>query len=239
MSTVPPTSPVHPLPSAAGLSSPLEAEPRATFGWRPGTVRGLLSLLVLGLLWSVALFSPEWNRDQQIPLVYLYLQYLLVLIIAYYFPPVGSVARRSSTDKRILRLWPEIVPWVLVVGSLGLAVWVWQSHREYFYPKVGSFMLPLAVLGGFFAGHALSWVLILLAGGRLPPWLQDLQAWIALVAMLALVAELMLHLFIIEGITDPKRQEEIGTTIGKWDGIVAGLVAFYYGARSESPRVSS
>ena len=38
----------------------------------------------------------------------------------------------------------------ILIGSMGLGVWVWQSHRTYLYPPQASFTLPLVVLGGFF-----------------------------------------------------------------------------------------
>jgi hypothetical protein len=221
------TTPAHPIPSAAGLST-AGSEPRATFGWRPGSIRGLLSLMVLGLLWSVALLSPEWRQNQTIPLIYVYLQYLLVLIVAYYFPPYGSISPSRPGDRRIIRFWPEIVPWILVAGSIGLAVWVFQSHRKYIFPSQAFFSLPLVVLGGFFIGHALTWLFSRVSGGQLPAWFQDLQAWVALLGMAGLATYLVIHLFVQQGF-----ESEV------WEGIVTGLVAFYFGARAETPRVLS
>lgn len=231
------TTPGHVPPHAAGFSAAPEPESRATFGWRPGSIRGLLSLIVLGLLWSVALFAPEL-KEGKLPQSYIYLQYLLVLIIAYYFPPYGSVTRTTRGDRRLIRLWPEVVPWILVAGSIGLAVWVFHYNREFPLPSQAFYVVPLAVLTGFFVGHAITWVVSRVAGGRLPAGFQDLQAWVALVGMIALTAELLFNLFVVEGL-DAGQRDAVQRALTQWEGLLAGLVAFYYGARSESPRVSS
>ncbi|HXG13049.1 MAG TPA: hypothetical protein VNK04_25045 [Gemmataceae bacterium] len=249
MSTPPsgpvPTGVTPPAPAGAPLSAvppgtapvvAVEPEPRATFGWRPGSVRGILALMVLLLLWSVALRSPQWTKEHEIPLIYVYLQYLLVLIIAYYFPPFGSLSTRSRGDRRIIRLWPEIVPWLLLVGSLGLWAWLYYTQREYDYPPRVSFSLPLFVLGGFVIGHALTWLFSRMSGGQLPAWFQDLQAWVALLGMVGLTAELLVHLFVLETLS-PERRREVVAALVQWEGLLAALVAFYFGARTETPRI--
>jgi hypothetical protein len=228
--------PGQPLPPPVAPPIP-EPELRATFGWRPGTIRGLLSLLVLALLWTVALFSPEFERGR-LPLIYVYLQYLLVLIIAYYFPPYGSIRRAARNDRRLIRLWPELVPWLMIAGSAGLAAWIYQSGKEFDLPQRASFTPPLVLLAGFLVGHAATWLVAGAAEGRLPTWLQDLQAWVALVAMVLMIVDMILHVFILKGL-EAEQARSSRAFLDQWEALPPALIAFYFGARTETPRVSS
>jgi hypothetical protein len=92
------------------------------------------------------------------------------------------------------------------------------------------------LLGGFFIGHGLTWLMSRLSGGRLPAWFQDLQAWVAFLGMIGLLAELLIHLFILENLETGQR-ESIANALVQWEGVLAGLVSFYFGARTETPRL--
>lgn len=224
-------------------SAEAEMEQRTTFGIRAGSIRGILALMVLGMVWGVAFLSKAWKTTEEVPLIYILLQNLLVLIVAYYFPPYGSTPPRSKGDRRRLHLWPEAVPWIVLLGMIGLGVHLYYTYHarqeKEFVSRLLFTLAPLVVLGGFFAGYLVSAVISFLSGGRLPAWLQDLQAWAALVAMVGLLVELCIHFFILGSLDTLEARQEWQTFLVPWEGVLAGLIAFYYGARSETPRLSS
>jgi hypothetical protein len=61
----------------------------------------------------------------------------------------------------------------------------------------------------------------------MPYWFQDVLAWLSLLAMLGMVVEFLIHLVINPNLA-PERQLHLP----HWEGFLAGLVAFYFGARS-------
>jgi len=83
------------------------------------------------------------------------------------------------------------------------------------------------VAGAFFLGIIVARLAEKLLAGPagLPPWFQDLMAWVSLLAMLGLGAEVIIRLVINPTLSQP-------LSLPPWEGILAGLVAFYFGARS-------
>ena len=80
--------------------------------------------------------------------------------------------------------------------------------------------LLMALLGGFFLG----WII------RLGPWkglywFQDVQAWISLIAIVLMAAEIVIRLFI-----RPNMDQELDLPL--FEKILVGIVAFYSGVRS-------
>ena len=57
------------------------------------------------------------------------------------------------------------------------------------------------------------------------PALQDLEAWLSLVALLGILIAGVIHL-----IVDPSLEQRLYLPI--WESFVGGVVAFYFGARS-------
>jgi hypothetical protein len=82
--------------------------------------------------------------------------------------------------------------------------------------------LPLLLLGGFFLGAILHPII----GRENPPVaIQDLQAWIALVAVALLFIAAIVHLIIEPSTSGPISHPA-------WEKFVAAIIAFYFGARS-------
>jgi hypothetical protein len=91
-------------------------------------------------------------------------------------------------------------------------------HRQPLYLP----MLPVVILGGFFAGALVRMVI-----GRQPPaWYQDLEAWLSLISVLLMSVATLIHLVI-----NPSLQTPI-MSLPVWECILSAVVAFYFGARS-------
>jgi hypothetical protein len=73
-----------------------------------------------------------------------------------------------------------------------------------------------------------------LLGGSagVPPWFQDIQAWMALLASLGMTIEIMIRLVINPTLSEHQ------LVLHEFETIVAALVAFYFGARSYERRFS-
>ena len=56
------------------------------------------------------------------------------------------------------------------------------------------------------------------------PAVQDVQAWVSLLALVALVAEILLQAFILPGLSRPPN-------LSAWECILTGVVACYFGTR--------
>src|SRR5260370_37946074 len=85
MSMSPQNAPIpglDPLPARAINQQPR----RHALGLPAGSVRALLAFMVLGLLWALAYSAQE----KDLPVTFVYLQYLMVLILAHYFAAHGS-----------------------------------------------------------------------------------------------------------------------------------------------------
>ena len=55
----------------------------------------------------------------------------------------------------------------------------------------------------------------------------DLQAWVSLLAMLGLGAEIVIVLFI-----NPSLKTDLKLDLSTWECVLTGIVAFYFGSRS-------
>ena len=84
--------------------------------------------------------------------------------------------------------------------------------------------LPLVILGGFFLGV---FVRALVGRTSPPAALQDLEAWLSLLSMVALTSAAVIHLVI-----DPSLDIGEKLHLPHWEGFVGGMIAFYFGERS-------
>jgi hypothetical protein len=115
----------------------------------------------------------------------------------------------------------------LMAGYLGLAYFTYQAQPAFTFPDTGPFiLLGMVLLSGFFLGHLLSGLVRGLSGGITPYWYQDIQAWVALIAVGLLVLVALIHVINLSLPTDLELE-------GQWiQAILAAAVGFYFGARS-------
>ncbi len=206
---------------------------RHALGLPAGSIRALLALLVLAVLWLLALFAnrtpgERFAFEKPIPLDFIYLQYVMILILAHFFAAHGNTIGRHLSPSSPLALPSGSVRFLLLAGYIGLIVWLIYNKREFERSAEGTLLLPLVLVSGFIVGFlATKLVLATSPDRQLPFWFQDVQAWFALLAVIGLVIITLIHLFILPNIEESLR---FGTTT--LETIVAAVVGFYFGARS-------
>src|SRR5262249_41173795 len=165
--------------------------PRPAFGLPAGSIRALLAFGVLGYLWVVVLRPGKdpGPLDKEASLAFIYLQFLMVLILGHFFTAHGRNIGSRVSQRSPLGLPTASVRLLLLAGYLGMAYYLWKTQVKFEIPDTGPVVLLLLVLAtAFFVGHFLNKVMVVLGGGVLPAWFQDVQATFALVALLLLGA---------------------------------------------------
>ncbi len=211
---------------------PLPPRPRQALGLPAGSVRALLGLSVLGLMWL--LLTMRLLPDQTEPAAraklsaeFVYLQLLMILILVHFFTAHGSSIRPGPGDRSPLGLPRGSVRFVLLAGYLGLAYYMWHHQLKFDYPLQSNFLLEVALLlTAFFVGHVITG-LVRGATGAIPPAFQDIEAWVALMALIVLGILVVIQVFINPGLSLGDQIEPALV-----EGILAALVGFYFGARS-------
>jgi hypothetical protein len=205
--------------------------PRHPLGLPAGSVRALLALSVLGLLWLLALRPLPGHGEPlgkiQLPTVFMDLQILMVLILAHFFAAHGHSIRRDASQRSPLGLPRGSVRFLLLAGYLGLAVYLYRTQPAFEYPSSSALILLLVLISGFFLGHVLTGIVRVVSGGELPYWFQDIEAWVALLAILCMGVLLIILLFI-----NPSLSLGQEVPLPVLEAILAALVGFYFGARS-------
>ncbi len=205
------------------------APPRHALGLPAGSIRAILALALLAMLWIIALrplIQGQALAEFQLPVEFVYLQIVMVLILAHFFAAHGGTIG-AHTGRSPLGLPRGSVRFLLLAGYLGLAVYLYRTQPKYEVPKQQAFFLLLLLLfSDFFLGHLLT-AAVRRASGTLPYWFQDIQAWVALLAMGALAILMVVELFI-----NPSLSLEQKIDLPTLEAVLAGLVGFYFGARS-------
>jgi hypothetical protein len=206
---------------------------RHALGLPAGSIRALLACLVLAVLWLLALFAnrapgERYAVENPVPLDFIYLQYVMILILAHFFAAHGNTIGRHISRHSPLGLPSGSVRFLLLAGYVGLIVWLVYNKREFEKGVEGTLLLPLVLVSGFFVGFLVTkLVLATSSGGQLPFWFQDVQAWFALLAVIGLTIITVVHLFIL-----PNIEESLRFGTATLETIVAAIVGFYFGARS-------
>jgi hypothetical protein len=227
------TTPVNPSAKAPLVVQPRtqEPSPRHALGLPAGSIRALLALMVLALIWTLMLLPEE--RKVGIPL---YLFYLMFLILGHFFAAHGhSIAGPTTGPGHPLYLPRGSLRTLIIAGFLGVFAYRyyvtrdWQTMLRLNQPILEQPYLPLVLLGAFFVGvivgRAFHRAMMHTPGGL--PWLQDLEAWVALLATLGLGAEILIQLVI-----NPSLAPEKQLSLPGWQMALASIICFYFGVRS-------
>jgi hypothetical protein len=211
--------------------APAFPPPRHALGLPAGSVRAMLALSVLGLLWLLAL-QPMPGKGQplgqiELPTVFMDLQILMVLILAHFFAAHGHSIRTHAEQRSPLGLPRGSVRFLLLAGYLALAVYLYRTQPKFEYPSQSALILLLVLISGFFLGHLLTAAVRVMSGGVLPYWFQDVEAWVALLAIICMAILFIVLLFI-----NPSLSLEQKIDLPFVEAILAALVGFYFGARS-------
>jgi hypothetical protein len=210
---------------------PTAPRPRHAFGWPAGSIRALLALAVLGLMWLMVLRplpdGGEAPAATKLPTTFVYLQMLMVLILVHFFTAHGGSIRPGPGERSPLGLPRGSVRFLLLAGYLGLAYYLWTHQFDFNYPLQSKFLLEVALmLSAFFVGHIVTG-LVRTAQGTVPPAFQDIEAWIALLSLIVMGILVVIQVMINPSL--PFGQQIEPSTV---EGILAALVGFYFGARS-------
>jgi hypothetical protein len=203
------------------------AEPEVTrhpLGLPAGSVRSVLAFIITGLFW-VLLLMPE---EKRIPIP-LFLFFNTAVVLLFFFAH-GRTIRKTEDERSPWGLPRGSIRFVILAGTaavFGLHYYLYQS-------------LPLAKLVPQL-DNPKQWtnLLIALAAGLGSGWLighgpwrdsaafMDIQAWVSLIAMLGLAAEIVFLLFINPGLSD-----EMKVNLSMMECVLTGIVSWYFGARS-------
>lgn len=197
---------------------------RHPLGLPAGSVRATLALIIAGLFWTLILIPNERN----IP-VPLFLYFCTATVLLFFFAHGKSISRQDG----------EPPPWglprgsirfLIIAGTIGVFGLYYYLHNELplnkLVPQPGQLSqwskLLVALAVGLGSGYLM---------GR-GPWrksavFQDIQAWVSLLAMLGLAAEIIIVLFI-----NPNLRQELKVDLSTWEAILTGIVMWYFGARS-------
>ncbi len=108
---------------------------RHALGLPAGSVRALLALGVLGMLWAVALIHPHGETvgeaEKRLPTVLLSLQVLMVLMLAHFFTAHGKTIGRTVSTAPPLGLPGGSIRFVLAIGYIGLCAFLLYNHADF------------------------------------------------------------------------------------------------------------
>jgi hypothetical protein len=202
------------------MSTTQPAVKRHALGMPEGSVRSILALLVVILVCAVMLVP---GRRELVPP---YLLYLMFLILGHFFAALG----RHDPQQHAPLYIPRILVRLAIIGALGATVgWKlyhdpedlrlkWEASLDLVKEQ---WFMPLLLLGGFFLGV----ILRMFVGHNPPPWGQDFEAWVAMIAVVGLFIMALVHLVISPSTGEPIQ-------LPKFEGFLAAVIAFYFGARS-------
>lgn len=207
------------------LDQPAKPRPAARYplGLPAGSVRSVLAVSVLAMLWVVLLAT----KGKSLPDYFIYLLYLMTLIVAHFFAAHGSSISHHHEDPNPLGLPKGFMRFLLTAGLVGLVVWYYLHLDDYDQPPQTSMVMPFVLLAAFIAGWLVTGVMRIAGGGQPPYWFQDIEAWFALIGLFALGLELVLVLFI-----NPSLEDRYKVDLTHLEWVLSAAIGFYFGARS-------
>jgi hypothetical protein len=199
-------------------------------GLPSGSVRAALALQIALLFWLILLFPPGKLVNPQDKLLHvpLFLYFLLGLVLAFFAAHGHTIAPVGSGQPSPWHLPRGVLRVLILLVTVAVVGWRWYSDfdglRDQLTPPATQLPQWPELLLALAGGYGLGWV------SRLGPWrrspaFQDVQAWVSLLAMLGLGAEVLVHLFI-----NPTLGQALVRPL--WEAILTAIVAFYFGVRS-------
>jgi hypothetical protein len=188
-----------------------------------GSVRAILALIIMATVWLILLLPEKF--DVRLPLA----MYALLSMVLFFFTSHGhTIAPTGSSQPSPLHLPRGFFRILLLAGTGAVVGWQYYNNPDLLLKRLtpAPEQLPnwpnvlLALSGGF----ALGW-LFRFGPWRRAAWFQDILAWFSMIAMLGLLVEVVILVFINPGLSSQVNLEYL-----EW-GITA-IVAYYFGARS-------
>lgn len=195
---------------------------RPPLGLPPGSIRGIIALQISLIFWLL-LMVPEEN---QIPIP-LNLYFMLSMVLVFFVSHGKTIALKSDPHPSPLWLPGGTLRLFIVAVTIATAIYVGMNHPDHLQrlnpdpaqlPNWKYYLWSLGI--GFFVGTIF----------RLLPFRQNwgfqtIQAWLAILAMVSLLLETILQVFVQTSLAN--KIDFLG-----WQCGVTAIVACYYGARS-------
>ncbi len=201
------------------------ADVRAPLGMPPGSVRGILSLLIVIQFWLLLLLPDHEARTLPIPINL----YLLMSLVCLFLVSHGkTIAAASDPNPSPLWLPGGTLRVIILGGTIALVVYMHGNHpgrlAERLRPADSQFDLWPTLVGAYVGGFMLGYFFHLLPF-RNNWFFQAFLAWVSMISMTLLFAEI-----IIQGFVQPSLKETFDLRV--WEAIVTSVTACYFGARS-------
>jgi hypothetical protein len=197
---------------------------RPPLGLPPGSIRGILSLLIVTQFWLLLLLPEQYKVPIPINL------YLLMTLVAVFFVSHGkSITSAGGNYPSPLYLPGGTLRLIIIAGTALVIGYLYMNHperlEERLRPAEGQFAQWPLLIGAYVGGFLLGYVF------RFMPFrhfwaFQAFQAWLSMIAMALLFAEVIIQAFI-----NPSLKNE-GWDLHKWEAIVTAVTAWYFGTRS-------
>jgi hypothetical protein len=196
---------------------------RSPLGLPPGSVRGILSLLIVVEFWLLLLL-PESSKVP-IPINL----YFLMTLVAVFFSSHGkSIATASDPNPSPLFLPGGTLRFIILAGTVATVGYLYSNYperlNERLRPSEGQLAIwPLIVgayVGGLFVGYMLH-----IMPFRNHWFFQAFLAWMSLIAMGLLLVEIIIQAFV-------KPTLEKDFDLPMWEAVVTAVTACYFGTRS-------
>jgi hypothetical protein len=195
---------------------------RHPLGLPPGSVRATLAMMIAGLFWLLLALPDEY--PEKVPM-FLYVQLGLIML---FFGAHGHTIGHHITGHSPLYLPRGVLRAVLLLATAAEFGWLYYAHHDRLIDRLTpdpaklSFwpILLMWTLGGFGFGYV-----VRKGPWRRSPGFQDILATVSLLAMLGLVGEMILIVFV-----KPSMDRQLDPSM--WEAVLSAIVAFYYGARS-------
>ena len=196
------------------------SEPRHPFGLPLGSIRGFMSLMICAFFWMVLLWPEPYLVR---PLLAHFFLLALVLLVFSPYSSGGSGEEGGHILPRLLRI-------LFIGGSVAVVAYIVITDPE----RLGNRLTPdpaefrdwwgpfLAVMAGAFAAGKL----LRLALGRENPLFQTLRAWLSVVGLLMLAAELIMWV----SFASAERKPEM--FIHYWQAFELAFISAYFGTRA-------
>lgn len=220
---------------------------RYPLGLPAGSVRALLSMLVVGLIIALIIissnkttsFAAEAGKELTVEEIKEhairippYLAYLLFLMLGSYFASQGGSINRSRGESSPLYLprgstrvilfasFAGVLAWKIATDPVGIeAQWLKSVDEMKLEP-----FLALYILVGFFVGILLKTIV----GRDAQSYAyQDLIAWFSLICVMGMTVSV-----IVELVINPTLTERLPLDLTSFNAVLGAGIAFYFGVRS-------
>ncbi len=197
--------------------------PRPPLGLPPGSVRAILSILIVSQFWLLLCLPPVYERV----LIPLNLYFLLAMVMVFFISHGGSIARTPGSSSP-LYLPRGTIRLLLTLGTIAVVTIQYRLDPERLWLRLTPSPDQLKYFPQFllatFCGFLLGVILRKLPTSR-SPFMQTLHAWFSIFAALGMLIEVFIQCFVMQNL-----DKELDLPL--WQSILTGVVAFYFSVRS-------